>query len=129
MIACTPDPRLRELVEAFRLADDAERKRHVGALRNHLAPPPDLDRAAVEKAAAANDPARTEEILRTHFEAPAAPKVMPSGAWRNESEPQPILWRDDPNNYFADSVAAVGEVAVQKRSRMRRRAPQSSSMP
>ena len=37
-------------------------------------------------------------------------KVVPSGNWRAEPSPAPVLWRDDA--HYLDSVVGVGEVAV-----------------
>ena len=38
-------------------------------------------------------------------------EVLPSDLWRNEPDPEPVLWRDVEND-FVDAVLSVGEVGV-----------------
>ena len=114
------DARLSELLNAWRRAgnDADERTERERQIREYLAPVekiPDPDREAVSRAAAVfdTDPAEAERLLREHFalEPTRAPAVEPSGRWRKERDPPPVLWRDADGPY-CDSVAAAGEVAV-----------------
>ena len=114
----TPDPRLTELLEAYREASsDVERTERIEALRAHCTParttqhkPEDPDRATVERAVSAldTDLAAAERIVRDHFApAPMIREISSSDA----SEPPPVIWHDG-DQHWADAVLSVGEVAI-----------------
>ena len=108
-------PRVKELLEAFRLADgESERTHRICEIRKHFEFPatPARDPAveAVETAAAVldTDPAEAERILREHF----VPRpLLHELVAADVSEPDPVLSLDSKNSWV-DAVLSVGEVAI-----------------
>ena len=109
------DPRLNELLEAWRQADgEDERTTRKRAIREHLAPvaaDPDPDREALEQAAAVldSDPAEAERIVRAHFApAPSVLDAAPLAAAQGQPIPEPIIQRAHCGTRV-DAVVSVGE--------------------
>lgn len=85
---------------------------------------PDLQALARAASLVEEDPDRAVAFALMHFGEPrpppdfdAVPVVRPSGTWRHEPLPAPVVWRDrgadgDESGAPAHCVVAVGEVAV-----------------
>ena len=117
----------RALLEACRAwtgaADEEERQAVRERVREALARLPDPaereERGAFDDLiAAASSAGEAVEIFAPLESIPAAvPVVLPSGAWRDEPLPAPVLWRDrdascDERGAPAHAVVSEGEVAV-----------------
>ena len=110
--------RLGKLMEAYRLAvknegadHSEERAKREGEIREHIigdgeaAPDPWPD--TVRKASEAPD---LDAAWRLLTDALRLPVVRSSGEWRNQPDPDPVIWRDHAR--FTDAVLSSGEVAV-----------------
>ena len=109
--------RLGKLLEAWRLAVENagndggdERVKHEGEIRvliggGEAAPDPWPD--TVRKASEAPD---LDAAWRLLVDALRLPVVRSSGEWRNQPDPDPVIWRD--HAQFPDAVLSSGEVAV-----------------
>ena len=109
--------RLGKLMEAYRLADEnagndggGERAKHEGEIRvliggGEAAPDPWPD--TVRKASEAPD---LDAAWRLLTDALRLPVVRSSGEWRNQPDPDPVIWRDHAR--FTDAVLSSGEVAI-----------------
>ena len=109
--------RLGKLLKAWRLAVEnegadhgEERAKREGEIRaliggGEAAPDPWPD--TVRKASEAPD---LESAWRLLTDALRLPVVRSSGEWRDEPDPDPVIWRDHAR--FTDAVLSSGEVAV-----------------
>ena len=110
--------RLGKLLKAWRLAVEnegadhgEERAKREGEIREHIigggeaAPDPWPD--TVRKASEAPD---LDAAWRLLTDALRLPVVRSSGEWRNQPDPDPVIWRDHAR--FTDAVLSSGEVAV-----------------
>ena len=110
--------RLGKLLEAYRLADEnagndggKERAKHEGEIREHIigggeaAPDPWPD--TVRLASKAPD---MDAAWRLLADALRLPVVRSSGEWRDEPDPDPVIWRD--HAQYPDAVLSSGEVAI-----------------
>ena len=109
--------RLGKLLDAHRFAvasededDGKERAEHEGEIRALIggveaAPDPWPD--AVRSASKAPD---MDTAWRLLADASRVPVVLSSDEWRNQPDPDPVIWRD--HAQFADAVLSSGEVAV-----------------
>ena len=109
--------RLGKLMEAYRLADEnagndggGERAKHEGEIRVLIGggeaaadPWPDT----VRKASEAPD---LDAAWRLLADALRLPVVRCSGEWRDEPDPDPVIWRD--HAQYHDAVLSSGEVAI-----------------
>ena len=110
-------PTVKRELEAFVVAgNDDERAERVEAIRALLCrpepdPEPDPDFEAVRRAGEIleTNPDEAERIIRAHFGPPEPKRLAPLPF--GESEPVPVLWRDDSGGW-ADAVLSAGEVAV-----------------
>ena len=109
--------RLGKLMEAYRLADEnagndggGERAKHEGEIQvliggGEAAPDPWPD--TVRKASEAPD---LDAAWRLLADALRLPVVRCSGEWRDEPDPDPVIWRD--HAQYPDAVLSSGEVAI-----------------
>ena len=109
--------RLGKLLEAWRLAVENagndggwERAKHEGEIQvliggGEAAPDPWPD--TVRKASEAPD---LDAAWRLLADALRLPMVRCSGEWRDEPDPDPVIWRD--HAQFTDAVLSSGEVAI-----------------
>ena len=110
--------RLGKLLEAWRLADENagndggdERVKHEKEIREHIigggevAPNPWPD--TVRSASKAPDLDAAWRLLAAALRVPV---VRSSDEWRNQPDPDPVIWRD--HAQFPDAVLSSGEVAV-----------------
>ena len=110
--------RLGKLLKAWRLAVEnegadhgEERAKREGEIREHIigggeaAPDPWPD--TVRKASEAPD---LDAAWRLLTDALRLPVVRSSGEWRNQPDPDPVIWRDHAR--FTDAVLSSGEVAI-----------------
>ena len=109
--------RLGKLMEAYRLADEnpgndggEERAKHEREIRaliggGEAAPDPWPD--TVRSASKAPD---MDAAWRLLVDALRLPVVRSSDEWRNQPDPDPVIWRD--HAQFPDAVLSSGEVAI-----------------
>ena len=109
--------RLGKLLEAWRLAVESagndggdERVKHEGeilALIGGVEAAPDPWPDAVRSASKAPD---LDTAWRLLADALRLPVVRSSGEWRDEPDPDPVIWRD--HAQYPDAVLSSGEVAI-----------------
>ena len=110
--------RLGKLLKAWRLAVEnegadhgEERAKREREIREHIIgggeAAPDLWPDAVRSASEAPDLDAARRLL---VDALRLPVVRSSGEWRNQPDPDPVIWRD--HAQYPDAVLSSGEVAV-----------------
>ena len=109
--------RLGKLLEAWRLAVESvgmdggdERVKHekeIRALIGGVEAAPDPWPDAVRSASKAPD---MDAAWRLLVDALRLPVVRSSGEWRDEPDPDPVIWRD--HAQYPDAVLSSGEVAI-----------------
>ena len=109
--------RLGKLLEAWRLAvenavndggvERATREEEIRALIGGVEAAPDPWPDTVRKASEAPD---MDAAWRLLVDALRLPVVRSSGEWRDEPDPDPVIWRD--HAQYPDAVLSSGEVAI-----------------
>ena len=109
--------RLGKLLEAWRLAvenavndggvERATREEEIQALIGGVEAAPDPWPDTVRKASEAPD---MDAAWRLLVDALCLPVVCSSGEWRDEPDPDPVIWRD--HAQYPDAVLSSGEVAI-----------------